>query len=147
MVFCTSAAIISLIALIPAICILGKSWALHAYDAESLPGRGLHYHPTLQAANDTGTQSFQAGYFSRDVICFDVDVNPAFVLDALNLHNGLLGRRLQHTVVAACTRVIRIYCTAQCLSPKARGLIDIRCIAINQQRAKPGVVHGFYFQI
>ena len=141
-----SAAITSWIALIPAICILSKSWSLHAYDAESLPGRGLHYHPTLQAINDTGTPSFQASYFSRDVICFDVDVNPAFVVDTLNLHNGFVGWRLQHTVVAASTWVIGIYCSAQCLSPKARGLINIRCVAVNQQRAKSGVVHNFYLQ-
>jgi hypothetical protein len=137
---------ISSIALIPAICILGKPWALHAYDAESLPGGGLHYHPTLQAVNDSGTQSFQAIYLGRDVICFDVDVNPAFVVDALNLHDRFVGRRLQHTVVAASTWVIGINRTAQCLSPKARGLINIRCVAVNQQRAKSGVVHDFCFQ-
>ena len=136
----------SWIALVPAICILGKSRALHAYDAEPLPGRSLHHHPPLQAVDDTGTQSFQASDFSRDVIRFDVDVNPAFVADALKLHDRFVGWRFQHAVIAAATGMIGIYRTAQCLGPEARGLIDISYVAVDQQCAKSRVVHDFYFQ-
>ena len=98
---------------------------MHTYDTESLPARSLHHDPALQPLDDTGAQSLQASYFSRDVIGFDVDVNPAFVADALNLHDRFVGWRLQHAVVAARARVIGIYRTAQCFGPKARGLIDV----------------------
>jgi hypothetical protein len=54
------------------------------------------------------------------------------MLDALNLNNRLVGRCLQHSVVAARARVIKIYRAAECVSPESRSLIDIRRPTIYQ---------------
>ena len=77
------------------------------------------------------SQRFQTRYLSRNVVGFNVDVNPALMLDALNLDNGLIGRCCQHAVIAASPWVVGIYLAAECIGPEPGGLIDIRYMAIN----------------
>jgi hypothetical protein len=43
--------------------------------------------------------------------------------------------------------MIEIYRTAQRVSPELGGLINIRCVAINQERAKTRIVHGNLFEL
>src|SRR3954454_16214864 len=97
------------IASTPSVRILRPSRTLHTYDAESLPGRSLHDHPTFQTFNDRCAERFQTSDFSWDVICFDVQVNSAGVLDTLYLHDGLIGWRRQHSIVAASAWVLGVY--------------------------------------
>jgi hypothetical protein len=63
------------------------------------------------------------------------------MVDALDLHDGFVGWRLKHSIVTASTGVSCIDGAAQCLSPETCGLIDIIGIAVNEQRAKAGVMH------
>jgi hypothetical protein len=91
----------------------------------------LHHDPAIQAINHFGSQRFQACDLGRNIVSLNVDVNPTLVFDALNLHNRFIWRRFQHTVVAAGPWMIEIYRTAQRISPKLCGLINIRCAAIN----------------
>ena len=69
------------------------------------------------------------------------------MLDALNLHNRFIWRCFQHTVVATCSRMTEIYRTTQGISPELGSLINIRCAAINQERAETRVVHGYLFDL
>jgi hypothetical protein len=39
--------------------------------------------------------------------------------------------------------MIVVYGTAQRIGPEPGRFIDIRCVAVNQKRAKTGVVHGW----
>src|SRR4249919_104652 len=120
----------------PAVCVLRKPGALYAHHAESLPRWRLHHHPPFQATHHAGPQAFQPGHLSGNVIGFDVDVHAALMLDALYLHDRLVGRRFQHAVVAARARVTGVDRTAQCPGPEARGLVDIGGVAIDQQGAQ-----------
>jgi hypothetical protein len=104
---------------------------LYAYDTKSLPGGCLHHDPTLQTIDHDGTQRFQARYFRGDVVGLDVEMNSAFVIDTLDLHNRFVRRRLEHALVAACARVIGIHRTSQCGCPKAGCLIDVSGVAID----------------
>jgi hypothetical protein len=59
-------------------------------------------------------------------------MNSAFMPDTLNLNNGLVGRCVQHAVVAVGARVIKIYRTPKRFGPESCGLINIRGSAIDQ---------------
>jgi hypothetical protein len=110
-------------------------------NAKPLSGGGLHHHPAFQAIHHLRSQSRQAGYLSWNIVGFDIDMDPALMLDTLNLDNGLIRGRFQHTVVSACPRVIGVYGATQRIGPKPGGRINIRCVAVNQNSAEAGVVH------
>jgi hypothetical protein len=126
----------------PAVRILGVSGALDADDAESLPGRSAHHDPALEAADDLGAQLLEAGYLGRDVVGFDVEVDPALVLDPLDLHDGFVRRRLQHAVVAARAGVGGVHGATQGPGPEPGSPIDVGRVAVDQQGTESGMVHG-----
>src|SRR5579859_551308 len=68
-------------------------------------------------------------------------MDPALVLDALDLHDGLIGRGLEHAVIAARAGVLGIHRPAQRLRPESRGLVYIGCAAIYEQSTETGMVH------
>lgn len=76
---------------IPVRGVLWKSRALNPDNAESLSGGGLHHHPAFQAVDHLRAQRFQSRYLRGNVVGFDVDVDPALMLDALDLDDGLIG--------------------------------------------------------
>jgi hypothetical protein len=92
----------------------------------------LHHHPALQAIYYFRSQSFQAGNLGWNVVSFNVEMDPALMLDALNLDNGLIWWSLQHAVVSARPRVIGINCAAKRIGPEPGSLVNIQCAAINQ---------------
>lgn len=91
---------------VPAVGVLQEARALHADNPEALAGGSVHNHPALQAVHHHRTLLFQAQHLGRDVIGLDVNMDTALVLDALDLHDGLVLRRLQHAVVAAGARML-----------------------------------------
>jgi hypothetical protein len=97
-----------------------------------MAGRRPHHHPPLQAINHAGTQFLQASDFSGDVVGFNVYMDPALMLDTLNLHDRLVEWCLQHTVGAASAWMIEVQRATQCVSPKPGSLIDISCIAVDE---------------
>ena len=111
--------------LVPAIGVLREAGTLHPYDAEALAGGRLHHHPALQAIHHLGAQLLKARHFGRDVVGLDVQVDATFVFHTLDLHDRLIGRGLQHAIVAAAARMVWIHSAAQCLAPEARGLIHV----------------------
>jgi hypothetical protein len=120
---------------------------LNPNDAKALPGRSLHHHPALQAIDNFCSQRFQADNLGRDIVGFNVDMDATLMLDALDLDDGFILRRLQHAVVSARSRVSEIDCTTQRIGPEPGGLIDIRCVAVNQKCAEAGVVHENLFWV
>ncbi len=62
------------------------------------------------------------------------------MLDALDLDNWLVWRRLEHAVVSASTGVIRVYGPTKRFSPELSSLVNVGC-AINQKGAKAGLMH------
>src|SRR5215467_10372547 len=112
--------------LIPSICVLGKARSLYTDNAKLLSSGGLHHDPALQSVHYPGSELLQARDLGGNVIGFDVEVNSALMLHTLNLNNRLVGRCVQHAVVAAGAWVIKIYRAAQCFGPESCGLIDIR---------------------
>lgn len=90
-------------------------------------------------------QRFQTCYLSGNVVCFDINVNPALVVDALDLDDGLVGRCCQHAVIAASPRMVGIDRATQRISPELRSLIYIRDTAINQKSAKTRMMHSSHF--
>jgi hypothetical protein len=105
----------------------------------------LHHHPAFQTIYYFCSQSLQAGNLGWNIVSFNVDMNPARMLDALNLDNGFIWRNLQHAVVSARPGVIGIDCTTKRIGPELSRLIYVRCAAINQKRAESGVVHKYLF--
>lgn len=93
----------------PSVRVFREPGPLHPHDAEPLPGRGLHDNPALQPLDDFGTELLQSGDLGRGIICLDVQVDPTVMTDALNLHDKLVRRRLQHPVIPAATRMFGIY--------------------------------------
>jgi hypothetical protein len=92
------------------------------------------------------SKRFQARYLSGNIVGFNVNVNPALVVDALNLDNRLIGRCCQHAVIAASPWMAGIYRAAQRIGPEPGGVINIRHATINQKSAKTGIVHGSLFE-
>src|SRR5215475_7458960 len=121
--------------LIPAVSILRETRTLHPYDAKTLAGRRLHHHPTPQPAHYLRTQLLQAHHFRGDIVGLDVYVNATLVVHPLDFHNRLVGRRLQHSVIAAAVRMVGVDSAAERLAPKARGLIHVGGIAVDQHGA------------
>lgn len=125
----------------PARGVLGETRALNSDNAKALPCRGLHHHPAFQTIYYFGPQSLQAGNLGWNIVSFNIDMNPALMLDALDLDNGFIWRSFQHAVVSARPGVVGIDCTAKRIGPELGRLINIRCAAINQKCAEAGVVH------
>ena len=125
----------------PAIGVRRKSGPLDAHHAEALAGRGLHDHPALQAARDFGAELLETRHFRGNVIGLDVQVDPARMIDKLDLHNGFIGRRLQHPVVAAAARMVEVHRAAQRTGPESGRCIRVRRVAVDQHGAQARVVH------
>ena len=96
---------------------------LYPHDAEALAGGRLHHHPALQALRDLGPQLLQARHFGRNVVGLDVYVDATLVVHALDLHHRLIGQGLQHAVVLAAVRVLRVHGTTERLAPETSCLI------------------------
>jgi hypothetical protein len=111
--------------LIPPRCIFRETRSLNAPYTKTLPSWSLHYHPTLEAVDDLCSQRLQTRYLCMNVICLDVDMNPTFMLHALNLHEGFIWRSLQHDVIATSSRMAGIYRAAEGLGPEIGGLINV----------------------
>ena len=115
---------------------------MHSYDAETLAGGSLHHYPTLQALDHLGAQSLEARHLGGNVIALNVDVNATFMVHALDLHNGFVGRSLQHAVISASTRMIGVYRTAQRLTPEAGSFLNSGGLTVDQDGAEAGSVHN-----
>src|ERR1700752_41802 len=126
---------------VPAVGVLRKTGTLYSYDAEALAGGRLHHHPALQAIHHLGAQLPQSRHFGRDVVGFDVYMDAALMVHALDLHDWLIGRGLQHAIIAAATRMGMVHGPTQRLAPEAGGLVDIGGLAVDQHGAEAGMVH------
>jgi len=131
---------------VPLISVFRPIRALYANDAETLASRRTHYHPALFALIDFGAQFFEPRNLSRNVVCLYIDVHAAFVVHVLNLHAELVGRRYQHSVFAARSRMFHINRTAQRVRPKLRGGVDIIGLAVDQQTINARAMHAFHLQ-
>src|SRR5207249_4173720 len=120
--------------------------ALYPNDAETLACRRAHDHPALLAFVHLGTQFFEPCNFGRNVVGLDINVHAAFVVHALNLHAELVGRRFQHAVIAATSRMLHIDRTAQRVRPKLRGGVDIIGVAIDQQPVDARAMHAIHLR-
>src|ERR1700734_3885187 len=94
---------------VPAIGIFGETGTLYANDAEALAGWGLHHDPALKAFDYRGAQPRQARDFGSNIVALDINVNAALVVHSLDLHNRLVGRDLQHTVITATIWMLQVH--------------------------------------
>jgi hypothetical protein len=122
----------AILLLLPAVSILREPRALYPYDAETLPGWGLHHYPALQVVYHLGSQLLQAYHFGGYIVGLDVYVDATLVLYALHLHDGIVGPGLQHSVIAPTVRVSGINSPTQRRTPEARRLVDIEGFAVDQ---------------
>jgi hypothetical protein len=127
--------------LIPAIGVLCKSRPLYPHDAKPLASWRLHHDPAFQPTHDLGAERFEARDFRGNVIALNVNVDAAFMVDALDLHDRFVRRRRQHSVPVAAARMIEIRWAPERLGPKTSRRVHIGDIAIDQNGAKPGVMH------
>jgi hypothetical protein len=118
--------------LVPTVGVFWETRTLYSHDAKALPSGRQHHDPTLQAVDHPSAQLLQASHLSGDVVGFNVYVNPTLVVHALDLHDRLAGRRLQHSVIAASARVLEIDRATKCIAPETGGLVRIGCIAVDQ---------------
>jgi hypothetical protein len=105
---------------------------LYPHNAEALSGRRLHHDPSIQAVHDLGTELFQAAHLGCNVVGLNINVNATFMFDFLDLHDGFVGWRFQHAVIAAATGVRQVYWATERLRPEASRVIYVGSIAINQ---------------
>ncbi len=63
------------------------------------------------------------------------------MLDAQDLDDRLIGRCLQHAVVAASAGMPGVHRTPECFRPETRGLVDIGRIAVDEQGAETRMMH------
>src|SRR3990170_6095126 len=89
-------------------------------------------------------ERLKARDFRCHVVGLDVEVDPALVLHPLDLHDRLVGRGLQHPVVAARARMAGVDRSAQRLGPESRRGVDVVGLAVDQHGAKTGMVHVGY---
>ena len=127
--------------LVPTIGVLREAGTLHAHDAEALAGWRFHDNPSFQSVDYLRTQFRQARHFGRNIIGFNVDVYAAFMVHALDFHDGLIGRRLQHPISIAAARMLEVHRTTQRIAPEFRSFIDIRRTAIDQHGAQARMMH------
>src|SRR5437764_7337416 len=132
----------SFFSILPRVGAVRPACALHTHHAEALAGGRLHHHPALEAPVHACAQLFQPRDFARDVVGFDIEVDAAFVLHALNLHAEFARRRLQHAVVAAAAGMLRIDRPAERFGPEAGGRVDIVGLATDQQALDARAMHG-----
>jgi hypothetical protein len=111
--------------LAPTIGVFRETGTLNPYHAEALARGRLHHDPTLQTVDYRGAEFLEAAYLSFDVVALDVYVNAALVVHALDLHERLIRRGLEHTVIAARARVLGIYRSTERFRPEASRFVDV----------------------
>src|SRR3569832_1509024 len=131
------------IALLPCRRAFRNPGALCPHDADPLTAWRTHHDPTLHARVDRGSQLFEAGDFSGNIVGLDVDVYAAFMVHALDLHADLVFGRLEHHVIATRAGMIGIDGTPQRLCPEACGRLDIFGVAVDQYSVDARAVHVF----
>src|SRR5262249_5230207 len=129
-------------ALLPAVGVLREAGTLDPHDAEALPRGRLHHDPALQALGHRSAQLLQTRHLGRDVVGLDVEMDAALMLHALDLHDGLVGRRLQHAVVAAAAGMPEVHRPPQRRAPEAGGRGHIAGLTVDQHGAEAGMMHG-----
>src|SRR5438874_4370404 len=127
--------------LVPAIGVLRESGTLDAHHAEALAGWRLHHHPAWWPVDDGRAKLLQPCDLGWNVVRLDVDVDPALMGHALNLHDGLVGWGLQHPVVPAAARMLQIERAAERLGPEPCSRVDVRDVAVDKEGAQPGLMH------
>jgi hypothetical protein len=88
-----------------------------------------------QAIHNLGAQLPQASRFGRDIVGLDVYVYETLVVHALDLHDGLVGRGLQHAAIATAARMVRVYRATQRFAPEAGSLVHIGGLTVDQYGA------------
>jgi hypothetical protein len=78
----------------PAVSVRLKIAALHAHDAEALPGRGLHHHPGAHVGDTSCAEGFQTPRFGFDVIRLNVQMYATLMGHLLHLDVQIGGRGL-----------------------------------------------------
>lgn len=81
---------------------------------------------------DFRSKLLEPGDFGGNVIRLDVEMNPALVVDTLDLDADLIRPVFKHDVVAARTRMIGIDRASQSLRPELRCLLDVVDVAVDQ---------------
>src|ERR1700678_3893508 len=122
----------------PTVRVLRESRSLYSYDAEALPGGCLHHYPALQAIYNLRTQRLEARDLSGNVVAFNVDVYPTFMVHTLDLDYGFIGRSLQHVVISASTWVIGVYRATQRSTPEAGGFLYGGGLTVDQRGTEAG---------
>src|SRR5690348_11003896 len=106
-----------------------------------LPARRLHHDPTRQFLHHFRAELLQALHFGGDIVGLDVDVHAALVVHPLDLHDGLVRRGLQHSIVTAAAGVFRIHGSAEGRGPEPSSCVQVFGLAVDQQCAETGVMH------
>ena len=109
-----------------------RSETLYSHHAEALAGR--RQHPALRRLA-IWAPSFSRRATSTGMSSVSMSMDPALVVDTLDLHDWLIGRRFQHAVIAAAHPMAKIHRTAKGGSPEAGGLVHVCGFAVDENGA------------
>jgi len=109
--------------------------------AKPLTRGRLHYNPTANIGNSPGSEAFQACHFRPDIIGFDIQVNPARVVDFLHFYIQVFRPGFQAAVERLAGPWIGDGNQAERLGPECRSLVQIIRIAVDNKTTQLALVH------
>ena len=83
---------------VPDICVLVEVCSLGPYDAKPLPCWRLHHPPRFHFRNSFGAKALQSSCFCLDIVCFNIEMNPALMLYRLNKDFHLVWRTFEQSI-------------------------------------------------
>ena len=109
--------------------------------SSAVSARSLHDPPAAYLLDPFCTESFESHDFGLDIVGFDIDMDPARVIDALQFDMGLVRCGCEQYVIPV-VRIIGITRrVAEGLGPEFGGCVEVVGTTVDDQSAEPALVH------
>lgn len=118
-----------------------KSGALRLDDTKALAGWGFHHPPGPDLLHPLGAQFLQASHPRFDIVCFDIEVYPARMIDFLDFDMQIVPAAVEQHIVRIRWIRASLGRITERSAPKAGGRIEIIGLTIDDETCEAASVH------
>ena len=114
---------------------------LRPHDAEALAGRRFHHAPGVNPGHPPGAERLESPHLGLHVVRFDVEMHATRMSDRLDFDVQPVVRIDQPDIFFAFGRRQGLDRHAERVAPEARGALQVRGIAVDDEPRQPALVH------
>jgi len=113
----------------------------HSFAFDVVACRRTHHPPTLVELDAGGAERLESTYLGLEVVGFDIEVDAAVVVDALEQQLRLVVATRELTV-RRLARVRGFELAPECGAPERGGGIDVLDLTVDHEIAQAATVHA-----